>query len=55
MGAGVSDFFTINPNLKYFLRGGGEGDGGGVDGRTDEQAQTNLSLKFLRRWGHNNA
>ena len=26
---------------------------GGVDGRTDEQAQTNL-LQLLRSWGHNN-
>ena len=28
-GAGVSIFFTMNSNLKYFfLRGGGEGGGG---------------------------
>ena len=27
--AGVSDFFTINPNLKYFFLAGG---GGGVRG-----------------------
>ena len=37
-------------------RGRGEGVGGrGVDGRTDEQAQTNLPLQLLRSWGHNNA
>ena len=35
-------FFTKNPNLykkKKFFFGGGEGRG--VDGRTDEKAQTN--------------
>ena len=35
-------------------RGGG-GVGGGVDGWTDELAQTNLPLQLLRSWGHNNA
>ena len=25
--------------------------GGGVDARTEEQAQTNLPLQFLRSWG----
>ena len=34
--------------------GGGEWGGVGVDGRTDEQAQTNLPLQLLRSWGHNN-
>ena len=29
--------------------------GGGVDGWTDEQAQTNLPLQLLQSWGHNNA
>ena len=55
----VSDFFTKNPNLKkniffFFWGGGGRGLGGGgrVDGRTDKQAQTNLSLQLLRSWGH---
>ena len=28
--------------------------GGGVDGRTEEQAKTNLPLQLLRSWGHNN-
>ena len=50
-GAGVSEFFTMNPNLKYFFF---LFCGGGVDGWTDEQAQTNLPL-HLRSWGHNNA
>ena len=54
-----------NPKLKKNL-GGGVGwkmlEGGragrweaGVDGWTDEQAQTNLLLQLLRSWGHNNA
>ena len=49
-------FFTKNPNLKN-IRGWGEacGDRGGVDGWTDEQAQTKLPLQLLRSWGHNNA
>ena len=38
--------------------GGGGGDvrmvGAGVDGWTDEQAQTNLPLQLIRSWGHNN-
>ena len=29
--------------------------GGGVDRRTDKQAQTNCSLQLLLGWGHNNA
>ena len=40
-GADNCDFFTKNPNLKFFFFGGGEGGrvvGGGVDGRTDEPA-----------------
>ena len=28
---------------------------GRIDGRTDEQAQTNLPLQLLRSWGHNDA
>ena len=54
-GARVSVFFyTQNLNLKKkniffcFL-----GVGGGVDGWTDEQAQTNLPLQLLQSWGHN--
>ena len=35
--------------------GGGRGMGGGEDGWTDEQAQTNLPLQLLRSLGHNNA
>ena len=31
------------------------GVGGGVDGGTDEQAQTILPLQLLRRRGHNSA
>ena len=38
-GARVSDFFTQNPYLKK--KKWGEGDGmGWIDGRTDEQVQT---------------
>ena len=63
-GARVSGFFfTKNPNLKkkkkiFFFGGGGGGRGrgwGGIDGRTDEEAQTNLPLQLLRSWGHYNA
>ena len=49
------NFFTKNPNLKKNMDGGAEGEGVGVDGRTDKQAQTNLPLKLLRNWGHNKA
>ena len=45
-------FFTKNPF--FFWRGGG-GWGVEVDGRRDEQAQTNLPLQLLRSWGHHNA
>ena len=41
--------------LFFFFGGGGMGGGeggGGLDGWTDEQAQTNL---LLRSWGHSNA
>ena len=55
-------FFTKNPNLKKEILFWGWGIGavwvrvgGGVDGWTDEQAQTNLPLQLLRSWGHNNA
>ena len=46
--------------LVFFFFGGGalggvSGDGGAVDGWTDEQAQTNLPLQLLRSCGHNNA
>ena len=62
-GAGVGEFFTINPNLKiknknknnYWRDGGGGGGwvgGGGMGGRkdgwTDEQAQPNLPLQLLQ-------
>ena len=51
-------FLTKNPNLKiffFFCGGGGgggwgggrEGVGGRVDGRTEEQAQTNLPFQLL--------
>ena len=46
-GARVSDFFSQkNPNLKKksFFFGG---EGGGVDGWTVKQAQTNLPLQLL--------
>ena len=38
-------FFSKNP----------KGGGGGVDGRTHEQAETNMPLKHLRSWGNKNA
>ena len=34
---------------------GDEVGGGGVDRRTDKQAQTNCSLQLLLIWGHSNA
>ena len=53
----LRNFFTKNPNLRkevklFFLGGGGgawlgEVNGGGVDGWTDELAQTNLPLQLL--------
>ena len=46
-----SKFEIIKKKLLFF----GEGGGGGVDGRTVEQAQTNLPFQILRCWGHNNA
>ena len=50
-GPKVSDFFTKNPNLKNKILTGEWA----VDGRTDEQPQTDLPLQLLRSWGHNNA
>ena len=41
-------------NNIFFLWEEMGGVGVGVDGRTDEQAQTNLPLQLLRSWGHNN-
>ena len=32
----------------------GSGGGAGVDGWTEEQAQTNLPIQLFRSWGHNN-
>ena len=55
-GARVSDFFSHR--IKFFKGVGvgvGRGVGEGIDGWTDEQAQTNLPLQLLRRRGHNNA
>ena len=50
------NFFTKNPNLKKNSFEGMRGDEvGGVDRRTDKQAQTNCSLQLLLIWGHNNA
>ena len=37
------------------MRGDEVRGGGGVDRRTDKQAQTNCSLQLLLSWGHNNA
>ena len=37
-----------------FLEWGRGWGWGGLDGWTDEQAQTNLPLQVLRSWGHNN-
>ena len=57
-GARVSEFFlTRNPNLKKNSFEGMRGDevGGGLDRRTDKQAQTNCSLQLLLSRGHNNA
>ena len=46
------NFFTkVLNQKKKKKRGGGEG----VDGWTDEQAQTNSPLQLLRSWRHNNA
>ena len=38
---------------KYIFFWGGGWGGRGVDGGTDEQAQTTLPLQLLRSWGHN--
>ena len=43
-GAGVSDCFTMNPKLKLNIFFFGGGRGAGIDGWTDEQAQTNLPV-----------
>ena len=59
-GLGLVIFFhkeskSKKKNFFFFWRGGGvRRGGGGVDGWTDEQAQTNLPLQ-LRSWRHNNA
>ena len=39
----------------FFLEGLWGGLLGGVDGWSDEQAQTNLPLQLFRNWWHNNA
>ena len=51
--ASVSEFFYKESKSKKKLWGGGCGSR--VDGWTDEQAQTNLSLQLLRSKGHTNA
>ena len=48
-------FFHKRSKSEKKMGGGGWGEGGGVDGWTDEQAQTNLPLQLLQSWGHNNA
>ena len=50
-------FFYEDSKSKKKMGGRGwrVGWGGGVGGRIDEQAQTNLHLQRLRSWGHNNA
>ena len=40
-------FFTKNPNLKFKKNVVGVGGGWGVDGGTDEKAQTNLPLQLI--------
>ena len=46
----------LHTETKFFFGGGGGWGGvGGIDGRTDEQAQTNLPLQLLRSLGHNSA
>ena len=64
-GGGVEEVNFFNKESKTYLRKKkkiffcvcewGGGGGRGVDGLTDEQAQTNLPLQLLRSWGHNNA
>ena len=55
----TSPFFHKESKSNFFWWrvgcGGARVGGVGVDGRTDEQAQTNLPLKHLPSWGHNNA
>ena len=52
--ARASEFFYRESKSKKIIKGGGEGEmgggrgmGWGVDGRTYEQAQTNLPLQLL--------
>ena len=41
-------FYKASKSKKFFLWGvGGRGVGRGVDGRTDEQTQTNLPFNFF--------
>ena len=47
------NFFYYETKFKIFFFWMGVGRG--VDGLTDEQAQTNLPLQLLQSWGHNNA
>ena len=50
------EFFHKESKSSFFCWAVGWGEGGrGVDGWTDEQAQTNLPLQLLRSWGYNNA
>ena len=54
-------FHRESKSIFFFVGGGGGGVGGmgwvsgGVDGWTDEQAQSNLPLQLLQSWGHDNA
>ena len=50
---GVGGGLAGGARVSEFGLGGG-GTGGGVDGWTVEQAQTNLPLQLLRSWEHDN-
>ena len=46
----------IHKEFKFIKKNWGVGvRSGGIDGWTDEHAQTNLPFQLLRSWGHNNA
>ena len=48
-------FFKESKSKKKSFEGIRGDEVGGVDRRTDKQAQTNCSLQLLLIWGHNNA